>query len=186
MSLKQQTPGLNVAAVDRFVAAEVSNAASATGVAVRALIPPAPSSAPPALHFVSATLGNDGTTTWTAGGGGLYTVPVVLAGSSDGSAWDATAHAWTVPVTGLYQLTGTLRPSDGYPAGSNIGIGIDTSQNGGPDFIWHDVGTASRHTFQLTRTPRLTAGQQVSMFAYFEGPGTVGMAAMNVALVAAG
>jgi hypothetical protein len=137
-------------------------------------------------HYAVADLGiGDGNAHWTAPGSGLTTVPVVLEASTDPGAWHPDTSAWTVPVSGLYQLSAALRPTDSYPAGSNIGLGVGTSLDGGPTFLWNGVTTALRHTFQLSRTTHLDAGDEVFLYTFMEGPGTVVTAALSINLIAA-
>jgi hypothetical protein len=88
-------------------------------------------------------------------------------------AFDTATGLYTIPVSGMWDVAGTVRFSDAsVPAGSNIGIGI-AAQNGDiPGFSWQTAG-AFRNTFQVARAIYFTAGDKVRLYVYHEVAGQV-------------
>jgi hypothetical protein len=96
----------------------------------------------------------------------------------------------TIPVTGIYQVTGSLRWADGQAAGVQFGLGVHTSNTDGPWFLWSAIENTTTTLSRRTSTPYIrtasfTAGQQIRMFSYVDGPAMpITIASMQVLLIA--
>lgn len=102
--------------------------------------------------------------------GSFETVAMNTIVNDPGSNWDAAQNHYVVPSTGLYQITGTLRASDGETAGKQFGLGVHTSNADGSWFLWHAIQTTinpdRRTTYPYIRTDVFAAGQRLRMFSY--------------------
>lgn len=84
--------------------------------------------------------------------------------------FSAGTHAWTVPPGqgGLYHIEMKLRFTDGTPPSLGFGLGADIVERDSTGFRWANTIT-SRQGELNQRDMQLAAGQQVVMFAYWEG-----------------
>ncbi|HEX8323434.1 MAG TPA: hypothetical protein VF595_05920 [Tepidisphaeraceae bacterium] len=101
-----------------------------------------------------------------------------------GSNFSNTTHFYTVPVTGVYEITTKLRVNDGYPSGISYGQGVHSSNIDGPWFLWASTN-GNREGSINVRKAVFNAGDQIRMYAYIDSAGTifVGAAEMTVELV---
>lgn len=93
----------------------------------------------------------------------------------------STANSWyTVPSTGVYCITGSLRVDDTSAASfpkTNLGVGVHSSSADGGWFLWSaivDSPPYNRTTIPYSRTDAFTAGDQLRMFCYFDTTGSRG------------
>ena len=89
--------------------------------------------------------------------------------------YNASTSIYTVPFSGLYQISGTLRVTDFSPAGAQFGVGVHTSNTDGSWFLWHAVQTTivsyHRTTYPYIRVGYFNAGDQLRMFCYADQVG---------------
>lgn len=118
-------------------------------------------------------------------GGGFFTLSMPTVVSAIGfpaSNYNTTTSLFTVPITGVYQITGTIRYVDGSPAGNQFGVGVHTSNADGAWFLWHAIQATTnvnrRTSFPYIRVVSLNAGQVLRMYSIVDGP------AMNISDVA--
>lgn len=95
---------------------------------------------------------------------------------------------YTVPSSGIYQITGTFRAADQSPASTNFGVGVNGAIADGTWFLWHSVqatpNVEHRTTYPYTRVAYFAAGTQLKMFAFAQasiGVGNVGMQIIRIA-----
>ena len=112
----------------------------------------------------SSNLGQGGFATIVdAGGRTLY---------DPGGNYGTATGIYTVPVTGLYLTTASLRVLDG-SASYSYGQGVHTVNEDHPSFLWTQTvqGVAvDRNGAQYTRVVFLHAGDALRHYAYLEGP----------------
>jgi hypothetical protein len=117
------------------------------------------------------------TTTGAIGAGSFNTVVLnTVTTNTGGGAFNTTNGQWTVPETGIYDIQGKIRFSDGTASNAKFswGIGIDTSNVDSPAFLWRTspgaltVGTQVRHGEMNRRVMALTAGQLLRLFVYID------------------
>ncbi len=106
--------------------------------------------------------------------GAAFTTVIMTTENSDPNGHHNTATGiYTVPSSGLYQITGTFRVQDGSTVGRQFGVGVHTSNIDGYWFYWHAVQNttvaADRTTYPYIRVGRFTAGDQLRMFSYADG-----------------
>lgn len=83
--------------------------------------------------------------------------------------WDQTNYVYTVPFTGLYDMSATIRLADGLAAGLGYGIGIHTSDADGPWFAWGaTAGTevTTRTTVTYIRRASFNKGDKLRLYMY--------------------
>ncbi len=110
----------------------------------------------------------------------IITLPTVV--SDTGNNYNASTNIYTAPVTGVYQITTKLRPADGLPANISYGQGAGIANADGPHFQWF-VTTSTRNGSLNIRTTRLTAGDQVRMYAYADSTLGIIAAEMDITLL---
>jgi hypothetical protein len=101
------------------------------------------------------------------------------------SNYNIATGIFTVPTTGFYEITGTIRFQDKQIAKTQFGVGIHTSNTDGPWFMWSAIqGTTSnsnRTTYPYLRLAKFNAGDQVRMFSYVDtGVMPINIAAMQI------
>lgn len=118
-------------------------------------------------------------------GSNFFTVSMPTVVSAIGfpaSNYNTATSLFTVPITGVYEITGTIRYTDGSPAGNQFGVGVHTSNADGPWVLWHAIQNTTnvnrRTSFPYIRVVSLTAGQVLRMYSFVDGP------AMNIIDVA--
>lgn len=97
--------------------------------------------------------------------------------SAPAGAYNTSTGFITIPSNGIYQITATLRVTDGSPVRRQFGFGVHTSNSDGPWFLWNmvqDVTTTSRTSFPLMRVARFNTNDQLRMFIFSDG-GTLTM-----------
>lgn len=84
--------------------------------------------------------------------------------------YDSNTGLYTVPSTGIYHISGTMRCNDSNTAYKQWGMGVHTSNADGGWFLWHAVQNttsgANRTTFPYVRVGFFNQGQQLRMIAY--------------------
>lgn len=103
--------------------------------------------------------------------------------------WDATNQWYTVPSTGLYQLTARVRVADFQTAGINFAWAVDVGDTPSEyRTVWNMIpagGGNKRVHSVFALTEQLTAGQQWRAAMYFDGASTV-IANRNISIVKLG
>lgn len=99
--------------------------------------------------------------------------------------YDLATGSYTVPVTDIYQITGTLRVNDSIAAYRQFGVGVNVNNSDGGWFLWHAVQNtttgANRTTYPYIRVGRFNAGDRLRMFAYSDsGAMQLASAAMQI------
>lgn len=87
-------------------------------------------------------------------------------------AYNATTGEITIPSDGIYQLTGSIRVTDGSPVRTQFGFGVHTSNIDGHWFLWHmvqDIASTGRVSYPYMRVGRFNAGDRLRMFVYTQG-----------------
>lgn len=95
-------------------------------------------------------------------------VPIVLPDKQVDTAngWNATTNVYTIPATGLYFITTTLRLADNTNNSANFSQGVTLVGNtDGPWMSWLSF-TGKRTTIVNTIQNLYTAGQQIDMLGY--------------------
>jgi hypothetical protein len=110
---------------------------------------------------------------------------IVTASGVPASNYNTATGIFTVPVTGTYEITGSLRYADGQTAGRQFGVGVHTSNGDGSWFLWHAIqGTtsgANRTTYPYIRVAKFNAGEQLRMFSYVDqGTMPIGVSGMQI------
>ena len=122
--------------------------------------------------FFNATLGSGSGLSAQSGIGGAFTTVLVDTVVNNIGGFTFSSGIVTVPYTGLYRMNGQIRLVD-FSAKSNIGIGIDLTNNDSAAFAWDNhtnpVAGNDRWTKQYTRLMLLTAGNQPRLFMYSDG-----------------
>ena len=89
------------------------------------------------------------------------------------SAYNTSTGTITLPSDGVYQITGTMRSSDGMTVGRQFGVGVHHVNQDGAHFLWHAVQNTTnghdRTTYPYVRTGYFTQGTQLRMFVYVDG-----------------
>lgn len=133
-------------------------------------------------EFMDATAGSGQSI-----GAAFTTVALPTEVTDTGGNYDPATYFYTVPTTGIYEITGTLRVPDSVGANKQMGVGVHTSNVDGPWFLWYAVGGATRQTWPYIRRARFTAGEQLRMYAYSDSAGmSIQAASMQISLVATG
>lgn len=105
-----------------------------------------------------------------------------------GSNFNLTTGFYKVPSDGLYQITATLRTRDNSNAGIQYGMGVHTSNNDGPWFLWHAVQTTinagRRTTYPYIRTDFFTANQNLRLYTFSDQGYIADVAVMNIFRIA--
>ena len=95
------------------------------------------------------------------------------------SAYNTSTGTVTLPSSGVYQITGSMRSLDGSTVGRQWGVGVHGSNVDGSYFLWHAVQNTTnsydRTTYPYVRTGYFTANTQLRMFVYVDG-GAISMA----------
>ena len=108
--------------------------------------------------------------------------------SDVGNNWDAANNQYVVPSTGLYQITATLRPADGQPAGTQFGVGLHSANIDGNWFLWHSIqntlNVEKRTTYPYIRTDFFNADERLRFFTYSDQGYVVSAAVLNIFRVA--
>jgi hypothetical protein len=103
------------------------------------------------------------------------------------NAFDTGSHFYTVPATGFYSCTALVRLQDAAltnAQGSNVGVGIHTSNGDDTSFHWNkvpptNVGTA-RSMLAYQRTARFAQGDPLRLYAFYDsGVGSGSLALMS-------
>lgn len=105
--------------------------------------------------------------------------------SNDDGLYNPATGLYSVPVSDVYQITGTLRVNDGIAAYRQFGVGVHINNSDGGWFLWHAVQNttsgANRTTYPYIRTAKFNAGDQLRMFAYSDsGAMQLASAAMQI------
>ncbi len=90
-----------------------------------------------------------------------------------GGNWSSSNNWYTCPRNGIYQITGSIRVTDGTAAGSTYSCGVYTVEQDGPWHLWTGVTGAGRNTFAYSRLSFQNAGDQLRMFSYSDASGGV-------------
>lgn len=122
----------------------------------------------PAETFVDVSIGFPDPSTFTFGSFSTIIFPAIA--SNANSLYDSATGHYSVPSTGLYQISGTIRSVDSSPAGVNFGVGVHTSNDDGPWFLWHSVQDTiqghRRTTYPYLRVGIFPEGGLLRMFTY--------------------
>lgn len=104
--------------------------------------------------------------------GGVSTASPRTSLADPSASFNATTSIYTVPVTGLYQCSGSLRLNDATAASVNYGLGIHTSNADGPWFLWSSFASNAtgprRATGAYLRVASFNAGDQLRLYAYVD------------------
>lgn len=93
-------------------------------------------------------------------------VPVLLTqvNSDTASGWNSATGIYTVPASGLYTITSSLRLVDN-TAPASFAEGVNNAPGDGPWMVWNQF-TGKRTTLVNTRSALLTSGTQLSLYGY--------------------
>ena len=95
---------------------------------------------------------------------------------------------YTVPSDGIYQIVGSVRPSDQSTVGVNFGVGVHTSNIDGPWFFWHAVQNTTnnqdRTTYPYSRVGFFSRGDNLRMFNFVDGSLNLEEAGMQIMRIA--
>lgn len=124
-----------------------------------------------AYSFFQGSFGTqDGTSTAFTNNNAFNTVAIATVASDPSASWNSTTHAWTVPVTGWYDLGANVRPVDSGASGINVCVGIDAgaaTTNG----AWYTT-PVKRGTFVYNRKSHQTVGDILRLYTYVDNTGT--------------
>lgn len=122
--------------------------------------------------------------------GGTFTrVEFTTVNRDPGSNWNSGGNWYTCPTSGVYLITGVLRVADNTAPGTQVGLGVYTSETDGAGwFGWGKIGPspASRQSFTYSRISYQAAGDQLRMFSFSDASGgiIVQSAGMQIILLA--
>ena len=116
--------------------------------------------------------------------GGNYT------GNGTGAV-DGSDDYYTAPYSGIYQITTTVRLTDGdgnsdFPSGNNVGIGgAHVGEGDFPGFGYFSKGSAGRQVYQIIRIIHLNAGDTINTETEDDsGADTASDGTMSISLLA--
>lgn len=103
--------------------------------------------------------------------------------------YNPATSEYTVPTSGVYQITGSFRAENSKQAGTTFGVGVHSSLTDGAWFLWHAVQTTTnvynRTTYPYIRVGLFTAGQTLKMFSFVDGTSMkVQLAGMQIIRIA--
>lgn len=97
--------------------------------------------------------------------------------ANSNSYYNTSTGELTLPYSGVYFCSGTMRSKDANqsgsaPAGTQWGVGIHTSNNDGSHFLWHTVNTTNnaydRSTYAYSKVIRYNANDKVRTILYMD------------------
>jgi hypothetical protein len=117
--------------------------------------------------------------------GSFQTVVMGTVNSDVSGLYNSSTGIYIVPVSGLYQISGSIRAADTTAAGRSFGVGVHNANMDGAWFFWHAVqGTTdtgmNRTTYPYFRVARFNAGDQLRMFSYSDGGVSLSLAGMQI------
>jgi hypothetical protein len=93
-------------------------------------------------------------------------LPTVVTDSSSG--FNTTTNIYTVPVSGVYDISLKFRLTDSTANGISYGLGVGPANEDSPQFSWY-VGAPQRHGALYRRTSYFAAGTLLRAFVYYTG-----------------
>jgi hypothetical protein len=129
-----------------------------------------------------------GDTQATMAGQGFNTIPFSSTQVNVNNGWNNTTKIYTLPYTGLYEITVNFRlqapggNSNPVAAGTSFFVGAHTSAVDGAWGIWYST-QALRNGSQVVRQSRFNANDQILAYSYVDVAGTVGIVAANMTIL---
>lgn len=84
--------------------------------------------------------------------------------------WNPQTCRYTIPVNGIYRLSGKYRLADGIAAGISCGLGLADRAEDIPSFLWATT-YPYRQSVLNTTIQHFTAGTEVFMYVYVDAAG---------------
>ncbi|MCJ2011218.1 DUF2793 domain-containing protein [Methylobacterium sp. J-076] len=105
--------------------------------------------------------------------------------SDVGGNWDSTNSWYTCPRSGLYQIAANARIENSLADITQYGLGVHTSEEDGPWFLWHfsSTGKAARSTYPYSRLTYQNAGDRLRMFSFTDPTTSLISAALQICLI---
>ncbi len=124
--------------------------------------------------------------------GAFQVINLTTAWANASGAYDPSTGFYTVATAGVYQVTGTVRPTDDSPANVSYGAGVGGACADDEGFHWHmthpasaTAGGYSRNAALTTRCSHFGKGETLRLYAYADQPLTIDAASMQIMLIAA-
>jgi hypothetical protein len=124
--------------------------------------------------FINVKIGTAGGLSAGTFGNTLQTLVFPDVVDDVGGLYSSSTGFYTVPTSGIYQLTAIIRATDESPIGENFGLGIHSSNTDGPWIAWatiqNTITFGRRTSLSISRQAKYTAGENLRAFIYADNP----------------